>query len=371
MAPKLSTLVTSGMFGSKQKTSLPLVRAINSNPKLVCVDLGGAGDCGFRAAAAAMIDNILLVKSRANQALAKRLLDFHATYFEQQQISIRLITPVDHLAKLLESPYARAKFLGELAFALRQETVNELCAHPEFYRGAFVDENEGTSPTNMRLQSTWIDESAIAALSKITQVPIEVQVVEPNKELQMRLNYNAEIQQPASPIVMQLQGKHYVAQVNRPEYFETINRQKIELSKPKSISQVNDPELEDILARIAMDDQRLLEEYEKNVKWLTEMVKDEKMIKENLIDIYIKGMQNSDYLQGRIKYVGIEHGSQQFFEEIQAAQQGIKPIGLPEECHDDLVILELVHAIARAVSIGQVAPELVYEVGEKTFLSPS
>src|SRR5262245_31927797 len=118
---KSSALVQKGMFGYKQKPGQPVVRAV-AKSKLTCIDLGGAGDCGFRAAAAAMIDNILF-KSRANQELARKLLEFHATYFEQERMPSRLMTPAEHFSILIEHS-SRAKFLVELAYALRQATVN-------------------------------------------------------------------------------------------------------------------------------------------------------------------------------------------------------------------------------------------------------
>lgn len=352
---------TSGFFVDKIKTGTPIAHAVKAQQNKVWVNVGGTGDCGFRSAAAAMIDNVL-VKPRANQGLAEDLIKLHADYFEQQAIQIRLLTSAEHLAKLVEAPIARAKFLSELAYALRQVTVDELITYPERYRGAFVAEHEGTAPEKMRLQETYIDESAIAAMAKVIKVPIEIQVVEPAKELFLELSYNAELKEPVgSPIVMQLlnHDRHYIPQVGKPEYFESIKPVPV---SPKVRNQAADPELTEILAKIAREDQRLLDEFAQTSKRLSTMVTAGEMTKESLIDIYVKGMKNSDYLEGRIK-----HGTQQFFEEIERARKGVKAaVQLPQENHDEQVTHELVHAIARAISIGQLDPALVYEAEEKT-----
>ncbi|MBA2651345.1 MAG: hypothetical protein H0U73_03635 [Tatlockia sp.] len=364
MVHKTSTQVSLGIFGSQQKTNHPKLHAIDIKPKLV--DLGGDGDCGFLSAAGAMINNIVLIPSRANKNLAKKLLTFHETYFDQKEISKRLMEPDERLKELLKGLTLpeRAKFLAELAYALRQETVNFITSPQNRvrYRGCYVKNNEGTSPQQMRLQSTWIDESAIDALSKVVQVPIMIREVEPNKEGHSRTPYSyfEGIAEPASPITMQLQGYHYIPELStNSEYFESISRLKIEAVKPKASAPVpEDPDLEVVRAEIAANDQLLLEEFESTVIRLTTNV--EEFSKEKLLDIYIKGMQKSDYLQGRIKYVGIEHGNQVFFEEIAAARKGDKPISFPKASHDDLVRAELVHAIARALSIGQIDSTLVY-----------
>lgn len=370
MVQKNSTQFKPAFFGSRINKVL--------SSKLTYVNVGGNGDCGFRSVAAAIIDNFLFKKSTveqaaADKALIKKLLGLHAFYLEKPKSLSE-----QELVELLKQPAARAEFLVELAMVLRQEAVTEMSKHPENYPGAFVADNEKTSPKEMRLQSTWIDENAIASLSKVFQLPIEVRVVEPKKELfasqkKWRRNYrpdfpasqaSPEALQVASPIVMQLQANHYIPKVNNPEFFESIPRFNVSAVEPKVIAH-QDPELEEALARIAALDKRLDEEFQSTVKWLTTTVQDEKITKEKLIDIYIKSLNDSDYLQGRIKYVGIEHGNQHFFEAIESRKGEIKPISLSKAGHDDLVTVELIHALARGISIGQVDPALIYESLEK------
>ncbi len=379
MVQKKGTQFTSAFFGSKL--------AIAPNAKFkssAYVNVGGNGDCGFRSVSAALINNVLFIKSSANQALAKKILELHADYFEQKATR-PLLTAAQRLEELLKIPAYRAQFLVELAHALRQKAVDELSAHPEDYQGAFVEGNENTSPQKMRLQSTWIDESAIAALAKAFEVPIEVRVVEPSKELhanqkKWHRNYNfeentnrpvsAQTHTALSPVIIKLQGSHYIPKVNNEEFFKSINRVTIEPLKPKIVDHSRDPELAEALAKIAVTDQKILEEFQSTVKRLTGMVQAGEMTKENLVDIYIKSLNQSDYLQGRIKYVGIEQGNQHFFEAIEARKGGIHTSSLPTALnHDESVTKELVHALARGISIGQINPDDVYENTKKSSLN--
>lgn len=357
---------TSGFFGDKIKAGTPIAQAAKAKKNKVWVNVGGTGDF-FRSAAAAMIDNVL-AKPRANQDLAENLIKLHADNYEQQPIQARLLTPAEHLAKLVEAPIARAKFLSELTDALRQVTVDELIRPDDpndpdddskYYRIAFVAEHGGTALEKMRLQDTYIGESAIAAMVAVIKVPVQIQAVEPAKEVFSRLSYKPKKEPVGSPIVMQFlnHDKQYISQVSKPEYFESMKPVSV---SPKVSNQAKDPELAEIPAKIAR--QRLLDKFDQTSKWLKAMVAEGDITKESLIDIHIKGINNSDNLDGHLK-----HGTQQFFEELERTRKGVKTaVQLPQENHDEQVTDELVDAISRAISVGQIDPALVYEAEEKS-----
>ncbi|KTD24214.1 MULTISPECIES: OTU domain-containing protein [Legionella] len=335
-----------------------------SEEKADFIDVGGVGDCGFRALAVAMLDDILESPARENQGMAKYLLTLHASYFPQQQIASRLMTPVEHLTTLVAAPFNRAKFALELSYALRQAAVDEIVASPDQYRGAFADEREGTDPQKMRQPNTWIDETAIAALSNAIKVPIKVQVVEPGKEIPLSLTYNEDLQMTkGNPITIQLQGKHYLPKVKNPENFvllDPVSAHRIEPAKP--IHQpANDPTLSEILKKIEEADEAMLKEYAQTSSRLELMVRNKELSKDDLLRIYIEGIKKSDYLEGRVKQVGIENGNQDFFEQaIERGRKNVKAIALPQGNYEDQITKELVHAIARAISIGQL-DHSVYE----------
>ncbi|MBA2656693.1 MAG: hypothetical protein H0U70_06860 [Tatlockia sp.] len=84
MVHKKSAQVRSSFFGSNSSSNRP--PAAISQPKKSSPDyinLGGNGNSGFLSAAAAMLENSLFIRARANQDLAKKLLEYHSTYFEQ------------------------------------------------------------------------------------------------------------------------------------------------------------------------------------------------------------------------------------------------------------------------------------------------
>ena len=342
-----------GFFGNRGHTAV-LAGELSKKPRFV--NVGGAGDCGFRSIAAGMIDNVL-VNPRANEGLAAALLAYHAKYFEQPNRE-RYKTASEHFAQLVQRAQSR-KFLSELAYALRQIAVDELCEYPQYYRGAFVDVNEGTSPKEMRRQSTWIDESAIAALAKVMQIPIEVQAVFPQKELPKVLRYDEGIEKPrGSTVVIQLQDKHYIPRVNKTDYFSDLKP--VQVTPRLSSANQNDPDLSEILAKIEAEDKHLLCEFEEHSNRLKWMVEDGVMTKDRLLNIYIKGISSSDYLEGRAR-AGLKEGNQDFFAAIERARGVVRPVELSVESNEKQVTNELVHAIARAISIGQLDSDKVYE----------
>lgn len=237
-------------FGGKIKTGTQ-AQAVKPQ-KRFWVNVGGLEDSAFRAAAVAMIDNVLL-KPKANQELAKYLIELHKKHFEQQQIPSNLLTSAERLAKLVEAPISRARFISELSFALRQETVREMRANPWESRSSFLAVREGIAPESMRQSGAHIDEDdAMRALAKAAKIKIEVQVVEPEKKGRGLRKYNhAQTAFAGSPITMQLQNESFLPQVaNNPNFFASTN---IPVAvKPKLIEE-QDPALADILSQIAQE----------------------------------------------------------------------------------------------------------------------
>ncbi|WP_133128146.1 OTU domain-containing protein [Legionella nagasakiensis] len=318
------------------------------------INMGGSGDCGFRAVAAGLIDNFLS-GHRFKPDLISKVLKRHKTYFKEHRLDLVLATPLEELRELTRR-VPMAELIQKMAYTLRQMAVDELCANPARYRGAFADKNEHTSPEMMRKPSTWIDESAIAALSNTLGLPIEVRVVEAGKEVPMRLRYNTEATNPG--VVMQLRGEHYIPRVTQKEAFGLVKHKSaphVEMEEVQS-----DPSLSEILAIIAEEDKQLCEEFASLKHRLMTMVAAGELNKADLLKLYVKGMPTSDYLQGRVKCVGTEYGTQHFFEAITQAQKEPEAIVLTEEQYDEAMINELVHALARAISIGDMPEEQVF-----------
>ena len=340
-----------------------IAQNISSQAKKALVDVGGQGDCGFRAVAAGIVDNFL-INPRLKGDLLGNLLPRHYNYFPQHRHNVSgLITPAERMEQLI-TQVRMPELIQTLAYTLRQIAVDELCAKPAHYRGAFANQHEQTAPEIMRKPSTWIDETAIAALSNALDLPIEVNMVSHGKELPVRLQYN--ISSKNQGVVMQLQDVHYMPRVTHSERFTTVKSQQASRIKAAEDVASTDPSLTEILTKIAEENKHLVHEFENTRNRLSAMVAAGELNKQDLLAIYIKGMATSDYLPGRVKYIGIEHGNQDFFAAIMKAQQGVAAVELSTASYDEQVINELVHGIARAVSIGHMnAADVFAEIDNK------
>lgn len=342
---------TTGFFSST--VSQPVLHS----SKRTLVDLGGAGDCGFRAIVAGVIENILSHPNQ-NDTLAKKLVDLHAQHFPT---SSRQRKASEQIKEYMQQPFP-LRFLIDMAYALRQSGVDEVVANPERYRAAFVAKHENTNPASMRRSETWIDESLIAAVSSVLDIPIRVNVVDREGELPLRLDYGVEkAGSTANLVVIQLKNDHYKAELLRPEHFARMNATSLNLvrSEPLSVNKPADPSLTEILQRIEASDRQILSEFEKTRHRLEVMVATDEMTKDDLMTLYINGMGTSDYLEGRVKYIGLEHGTQDFFETLQRVRGGVSTSHTSEKSSEAAVIAELIHALARAISIGQIDLNLV------------
>ena len=320
------------------------------------VDVGGYGDCGFRSVAAGIIDGFLH-HPRAYADLLSKVLAHHVGYFPAHRTTLPgLTTPTDRMQQLIKT-IRMSELVPAMAYTLRQMAVTEMLASPSRYRGAFVQRHEGTTPDEMRKAGTWIDESSIAALAHVLDLPIEVHVVGRGKTLPMRLRYN-DLGAAQAPVVMRLQDGHYTPRVHNKDRFEARISQRTHAVLPAEIKAPADRPLSEIYAEIAAEDKRLVDAFESAYDRLAVMVAAGELSKDDLLAMYIKGMATSDYLSGRVAHVCAEHGSQQFFDEIIQAQRGEQSSVLSAPGDD--TVNELVHALARAMTIGQMSEENVF-----------
>lgn len=335
----------------------------SSHPKMrTVVHVGGQGDCGFRSVAAGFIDNFLM-HSHFSVELLNKVFSRHFVYYPQHRPQLTgLMTAGDTMMRLL-ADVSRPELIQTLAFTLRQMAVDEMVAHPAKYRGAFVHDHEQTSPEFMRDPATWIDESSIFALAYALDMPIEVRVVESGKELSLPpLNYPPGIKVSATKpkVVLALEAGHYRPELLDPSSFKSDIYDTFPEIKAIISDQVADPELPDILQMIAVEEERQVAEFETLRNNLRCMLSDGTLTKNRLLELYVKGMANSDYLQGRMHHVDKERGHSYFSSALDSAQGVDKVTHSPSNTYDEDVCAELVHAIARAICIGHMCADDVY-----------
>lgn len=318
--------------------------------KLTPVNVGGNGDCGFRSVAAGLIDAF----PRVDEDVLKRIFAHYYIYYPKdippkESGSLTEAERMDFL--LRDYRGSMSQLLKNLAFVLRQMAVNKISADPCKFPGVYADNHENTSLEAMRKAETWIDESAIAALALELDIQIDTAVFERDKKLPLHLTYN----KGAKTVVhLQLQDHHYMPEVYNPRLFLAANKPPVHTTEPQAVDHQDRPMseiLKDIEAGMARD--RAL--YEEVHDSLSVMVAEGDVDKQDLLSLYILHMPSSDYLQGRVGQIGVEYNNQDFF--LSALRQ---PDNSAKTTHDERIIAELVHALARGCAIGQIAREELF-----------
>ena len=353
------------------------------------VNLGGEGDCGFRALAAGMVDNIFENDRRAHatanqelhEANKKRcieLMDRFVALFPHYKEDVPEGTWT--FVQVLGRMRYKQGFIPDLAYTLRQAAVDEIVAHPEDYPGVdyaemehpeFTQDDQQTSPILMRQLDTWIDESAIAAVAQVFNVPVTVRVTKANEEIFKPMHYGPDPQTSsvleANRVEIRLEDNHYQPMLADSDAFAAVISQSAFTQQP-DIAEVefNDPSLKVILEKIKAADEKLVADFNEHHARLTELVSEGKLNKDLLLKIYIQGLNkpnNSGYLAGRVRHVGLEYGNQDFFARaVKNAKSGM-PLtrSNPNDEFDKIICDEAVHAIARAmVTTFDLSPDEVY-----------
>ena len=360
-------VATSSRLGLFSNTRLfPSVFDSEIKPKKkTLTNLGGSGDCGFRAMAAAIVENIRSNYHR-NEGLYHKLLQRHLEIFSHKYGSIFPTNPkaedryIAHVHRL-EQMCTKPGFISDLAFTLRQVAVDEMKANPKNYpiiqaQGNLSAEDKETSLEIMSKQHTYIDEMAIAAVANALSVPVVVRVTESNKELFASRHYGPKenTSKQADAIEIRLQGRHYQAMLAEPTYFADVINQPI-CTPPENFKPNLPSAKEQIAASLAVD-KKIASDFNKNFAYLDEKIKAGQLDKAKLIDIYIHGLSkfdNSGYLSGRIRQVGIEYGNQDFFKRALDNTNAATSLTRSDASDPFEVIIrdELHHAIDQAMTM--------------------
>lgn len=320
------------------------------------VDVGGHEDC-LRSIAAGVIDSFL-THPRANAELLSKLLSEHYQYFPKQRPAGRSgTTPAEHVHSWLKT-VRLAEGVQTLAYTLRKLAVKELCSDPSKYRAAFMDGNQETnSPQTLAQPGTSLNAVAIAALAQRLQIPVEVNAVAPGKELPLKLRYQHSLPMQAK-VVIQLQEGHNTPMLMHPERFSAVKSQPVAVATPLVNANEKYPALTEVQSLIRKEDERMVTTYKNTIHRLRAMLAANELTQKSLLGAYVKSLHPNDHIGGRVPPVGLEHGNQAFFNAIttvNASSDFSSNTGF-----DQQVTQELIHALARAVSVGQLSLESLY-----------
>jgi hypothetical protein len=323
------------------------------------VDVGGNGDCGFRAIAAGWIDNFLHYPQLDKESLSI-LLENHFKYYPEHRPELTgLVAPKDKMSRLIGA-IERPRLIQALAYTLRQIAVDKMVSSPVEYQGAFVENNESTSPAKMRHHQTWIDETSVCALADALNVPIQVRAVFPGAKIPMPpREYNAQsfnfVTNPR--IEIELENKHYRPYLLDNASFESDVYDSQPFIAPV-MHAVAEEDMDKILQVIKEEDARIEAEYLSTRARLSGMVRAGELTKDMLLELYIKGMGHSEYLQGRVRHVDLEQKATFFSEAIEDAKS--RRLAAAASSFDADIINEMVYSISRAVSVGDMSADIVF-----------
>ncbi|MFC3909837.1 OTU domain-containing protein [Legionella dresdenensis] len=323
------------------------------------VNMGGTGDCGFRAVAAAIIDNVFSNPHFNSKALA-RISVRHREYFPASQTG-RLTTPAEWFKHQSREPALMAQFVRDLAYTLRQMAVDEFYARPDLYRGVFMEMAGEDSAAEMRKPNTWIKGSAIAALANMLELPINVHYTRPGHELHARLKFGVRNEKNKRELLtIHLENEHYYPKVKNIRRFEEAAANLPVKPAMPVVSPVNDPDLATVLKQIEEANRVVELSYAGNIHKLKALLSDKPIKKEKLLEIYVDNLKNSDYPEGHVNQVGLEHGNQNFFNAIHGKRE--MPTGKPAgQNHDERVISEVLRALARAITIDHLHAQTIFD----------
>ncbi|STX50092.1 Uncharacterised protein [Legionella busanensis] len=340
-------------------------------------------DSAFRAVAATLIDNILTDRRiTANKPLLDKILERHRKYFNLTE-GAGLLTPNERLFQLINRPEKMAKFVAEFAYTLRQIAVDQLIKDPERYMLVFLEENEGRSLKEIRDPNTSNGNTLIAALADALAIPVLIEHTLPKKDLPESIEYGPNAMSSFNApqgIKIHLQGEVYIPYLRNAANFKSIYSSTQEIHPKEALE--NDPSIDTIIDKVNTKKQNLLKDFKGHQRRLEYAIQDmgdihnRKAIKDKLIAIYISP-KNKKQLAENTKYVGTEHGNERFFEVIQG-KQSQRPIiasfnttnNPKADNYNNYVIQELIIALAREMTIGQLDENLVYEALEAPSSAP-
>jgi hypothetical protein len=336
------------------------------------VNVGGKVDSGFRSIAAALID---LCESHAfaitsNQSVFASLYKQHIKYFPEHKFTLKASGYSERFLGLAQS-LDRTRFIISLALTLRQMAVNEICSQPEIYRDVFYSNSDSKSPSEMRLATTHIDESAIAASARMLSMPIELTVLDDVKPLKdeellaKRVIFNEYSSGPFSLSLQQAEN-NYQPFVNNPAKFalqsRSLDEQKV-IDKGVEIAQAaQDPSMQQIMARIAADDRRIIDVYKQSIAFIENELGKNNIATDDLLQLYIESIKVAKESTRKVDYVGVENGSQAFFRKLlNTKTNGHETLKRKYDARSNTLEAELTQALARAISIGRVDPNYTIE----------
>jgi hypothetical protein len=329
---------------------MPLFFSSISTEKRTVVNVGGKGDSGFRSVAAGLIDNFL-THPQLNKSVLNQIVNRHFTYFPAHCSEIAGLKTSSDILKTLLKTLGLPELIQTLAYTLRQIAVDELVKNPQLYLHAFVQKNGVTLlPEVMRDPGVKIGESALDALAKALNVAIDVREITLGKELlepPLRFNDAAENRVTNPIITIELKQKHYKPRLVEHAYFFSNAYDSYPFIKPFRQSETQKTLTHgEILEAIQKENKRFSADFEASRSCLMAKVSADGLKKDILMNLYIENRGMINWRTCKKNLPGLNYGD----EVISHSHR---------RTHDEEVVTTLVLALSRAISLGQLSPDIL------------
>ena len=353
-----------GFFDTKRASIGPLTKfALSAREETVrkkaAVHFGYDRESGFLSLAAGVLDWILTYPSRKHDVCID-IINQHLAFYPNYEQMGRNLDAVKRLQVMMTKP----SFLVDLAYTFCRMAAKERSRDPACYP---LDMN-----THLLMSATPLNRIPplnnilVAALANRLNLPVTVYQIESNKKIPLSLDYGPRTQLGSTVvnrIELELKGKIYHPKLNQAEIFLPIVRDRIAMQNPITDAlEVSSPEL---VAEEALEaDKALLESFNDNLKVLNDWVSKQSISRSQLVDLYIKGI-NLPEKTNSARPSGLEYGSQAFFERalenVQCFNGGKVTFSLGSDTDsDDKVMTQLLHGIARTVTMGDLNQDDIY-----------
>jgi len=353
-----------GFFDTKRGGIGPLTKfALSAREdtvrKKTVVPFGYDRQSGFLSLAAGVLDWILTYPSRKHDVCID-IINQHLAFFPNYEQMGRNLDAVKRLQVMMTKP----SFLVDLAYTFWRMADNERKRAPAYYP---LDMNTlqlmSVTPLN---ETPPLNNILVAALAHRLNIPVTVHQIEFNKKIPLALHYGSKMQvglTAANRIELELKSELYHPKLNQAEIFEPLVRDRVAMQTPITDA-LDVPSAGLVAEEVLAADKALLESFNDNLTALNDWVTRQSISRSQLVDLYIKGL-NQPEKADPARPCGLEYGSQAFFERalenVQCFNGEKFTLSLGSDMDsDDKVVTQLLHGIARTVTIGDLNQDDIY-----------
>lgn len=343
------------------RTSKSTILGQYGNPFFI--DVGGSG---FRAVAVWMMGYLLGMNSHQQATLVKtrwvtKIFERHIRYFPIHQTLIDLLASSDSVKRHTVSDRLKREFIDTVAYTLGRIAFDELCENPVLYRGAFSHGQTERLRDFMHAFLPQPDKYSIGALAKVLQLPIEIWHVNTSNDIPARYQYDSKKHESNLDTylgpVLQLQAETcFMPMVFDPAWEGVLNYHIHSSLKPVAEQIKCGFTLAELHAKLSAADEEIIERFIQVRANLVAMVQAGDLTLSHLKTMYSKGLYEANLQRTRI---GTECGNQYYFADITSSRDGALPALKPFSGYDDEIMNQLLTAIARSVSLGEMSLDLI------------